>query len=42
MITLSDLNYQRVDRSLYVATGQVAGGRSDDIPSMHKRVTSLP
>jgi hypothetical protein len=41
-IVLSELNYLRVDRSVYVSDGTVAGGRPDDIPSMHKRVSSLP
>lgn len=41
MLTLTEQNYQRVDRSLYVNTDKVAGGRSDDLPSVHKRVTSL-
>ncbi|MDX2142466.1 MAG: chromophore lyase CpcT/CpeT [Rhodospirillaceae bacterium] len=41
-IVLSELNYLRVDRSVYVTDGKTAGGRADDIPSMHKRVTSLP
>ncbi len=42
MITLTALDLLRVDRSLFVDTGLVAGGRSDDSPSVHHRVTPLP
>lgn len=41
-VSLSDLQYQRTDRSVFVETSKVAGGRSDDLPSVHKRVLGTP
>ena len=41
-VSVSDLQYQRVDRSVFTGTEKVAGGRSDDIPTVHKRVVGQP
>jgi hypothetical protein len=41
-VTLSDFQYQRVNRSVYVDTGKTAGGRADDFPTVHKRVVGAP
>ena len=41
-VGLSDFQYQRVDGSVFVGSGRTAGGRSDDFPTVHKRVTGAP
>jgi hypothetical protein len=37
-VSMSAAQYLRVDRSVFVDTGKVSGGRADDLPTVHKRV----
>ena len=41
-VGLADFQDQRVDRSVYGESGKTAGGRSDDLPTVHKRVRGAP
>lgn len=39
-ITLDGDTFSRMDRSVYVDTGEVSGGRSDDLPTVHDRIAA--